>query len=417
MDLLIDQELKNITPSLSTEEYQLLEQSIISEGCRDAIAVWKGHNIILDGHNRYAICKQHNKPYSTLEISLNSHSDVEEWIIKAQFGRRNLNAYQRSVLALKLKDIYAAQAKKRQLSSLKQYQNTVTQISAQRSETRQKLAKVAGVSHDTINKVEKIEALATPEQKEKVATGEVSINETYRIVKKKDKSQQNYNEGNMEWLRVYNVWNFQRDVMLGQEHPGNIPGQIALNILHYYTSEGDLVIDPMAGGGSTIDACKRLNRKCFAYDIDIKRDDIIYNNIRQGFPLETKDCQLIFLDPPYYQIMRDKYIEASVSSLDLQGFLDFLDELAANCYKTVKQGGFVTFLCQNYYSKFASLDGYINFGIEGYKRFTNAGFVLVNEINCPQSSQVYSASDVELAKKQKGMLNLVRDLLVFRKNN
>ena len=221
----------------------------------------------------------------------------------------------------------------------------------------------------------------------------------------------------LDWLRVTNHWFFtSRDDTLGIEYPGNIPGQIALNVIYYYTNEGDLVVDPMAGGGSTIDACNRLNRRCLAYDINLVREDVKCNDITKGFPDEAKNCDLIFLDPPYYKIMRDKYVEASVSSLDLPGFLDFLDELAAYCYQTIKNRGFVSFLCQNYYHKFASLEnGYTNFGIEGYKKFTDKGFNLVNLINCPQTSQVYSASDVELAKKQRGMLNLVRDLFIFQK--
>lgn len=216
---------------------------------------------------------------------------------------------------------------------------------------------------------------------------------------------------------VYNHWFFSGlDKTLGEEYPGNIPGQIALNVVYYYSNEEDLVVDPMAGGGSTIDACKRLNRKCLAYDINIVREDIRYNDIRNGFPSEAKDCQLIFLDPPYYNLLEKRYVASSVSTLRLSDFLDFISRLAIDCYTTVRRGGFVSFLCQNFYHKFASLnDGYTNFGIEAYKRFTNADFQLINEINCPQTSQVYSPSDVQLAKTQKGMLNLVRDLLVFRK--
>ena len=230
----------------------------------------------------------------------------------------------------------------------------------------------------------------------------------------------------LEWLRVGNHWFFvECDKTLGiqewppgsgKTYPGRIPGQIAKNVLYYYTKEGDLVVDPMAGGGSTIDACKRLNRQCLAYDINIVREDIKYNDIRQGFPKEAENCDLIFLDPPYHKLLENEYITSSVSSLELDDFLRFLSQLAIDCYKTVKSEGFVSFLCQNFYHKFASLNnGYTNFGIEAYKRFTDAGFELVNEINCPQTSQVYSASDVELAKKQKGMLNLVRDLFIFRK--
>jgi len=104
---------------------------------------------------------------------------------------------------------------------------------------------------------------------------------------------------------IYNVWNFTgRDPRLGIEVPGNIPGQIAMNTLYYYTKQGDLVVDPMAGGGSTVDACLALGRRCRAYDINPpeKREDIVKHDIREGFPREVKGCDFIFLDPPYWRL-------------------------------------------------------------------------------------------------------------------
>lgn len=220
------------------------------------------------------------------------------------------------------------------------------------------------------------------------------------------------------WLKVYNVWNFAfRDPDLGEEWAGNIPGQIALNVIYYYTKEGDLVVDPMAGGGSTIDACARLNRRCLAYDIQpLEEKGIRGNDVRKdGFPPESKGCDLIFLDPPYYKINRPLYSEESVSALEIDGFRAFVGNLARDCFNTVKNGGFVSFLIQNYYTKFASLNGYLDLTQEAIFYFSGAGFKIVNRINCPQTSQVYSPSDVELAKQRGGMLNLVRDLTIFRK--
>jgi len=216
--------------------------------------------------------------------------------------------------------------------------------------------------------------------------------------------------------KVYNIWNFAgRNPNFGIEYPGNIPGEIALNIIYYYTQKGNLIVDPMAGGGSTIDACKFLNRQCLAYDINCVREDIKYNDITKGFPEETKNCDLIFLDPPYYNLKVKDYIPESVSSLKLNKFREFVNKLAEDCYETIKKNGIVTYLIQNYYPKFASIDEYIDFIDEGIQSFKQAGFKLVNRINCPQTSQVYQPQDVKRAQEQKGMLNLVRDLLIFKR--
>ena len=185
--IVIDKEFKNLIPPLTVEEYAHLEESILKEGCRDALVLWNG--ILIDGHSRYEICKKHAIEFDTVDIEFKDRHKVIEWIILNQFGRRNLSAYDRSLLALRLKPIIAEKAKEQQLSTLKQ--NTVSQISVERKpiDTQKELAKVAGVSHDTIHKVEKIEANAIPEVKEKVISGSISINTASEITSRPQEEQ------------------------------------------------------------------------------------------------------------------------------------------------------------------------------------------------------------------------------------
>jgi DNA modification methylase len=99
----INQELKELIQPLSTEEYQLLEQSIINEGCRDALILW--NNTMVDGHNRHEICIKNNIPYKTIQMYFESIDYVKIWIILNQFGRRNIQTFERGLLANELKDI------------------------------------------------------------------------------------------------------------------------------------------------------------------------------------------------------------------------------------------------------------------------------------------------------------------------
>lgn len=199
--LIIDEEFKNLIPPLSDVERKGLEDSILKEGCRDAIITW--HGVIVDGHNRYSICTKHNIPFKTLEKDFKSREAVIEWIILNQFGRRNINAYQRSVLALRLKPVIAEKAKKKQESGVNQYTKSLPQNSAEAStpiETRQELAKAAGVSHDTIAKVEKIEKVISakktiagkkPEElKRELMKGNISINQVINAIKLEAKKEE-----------------------------------------------------------------------------------------------------------------------------------------------------------------------------------------------------------------------------------
>ena len=167
----------DLIPPLSIEERGELENSIMDEGCRDAICVWNG--VIVDGHNRYEICKRRKRAFRVKEMSFENDEAAVAWIIRNQFGRRNLTAMQRAELALKLKEAVAAEAKKRQVRKPK---SVPPMLAGQKVETRDELAKMANVSHGTLAKVEKIIAGAEPEVVEAARKGEMSINKAYQTV-------------------------------------------------------------------------------------------------------------------------------------------------------------------------------------------------------------------------------------------
>ena len=182
--IVIREEFKKLIPALTGEEFKQLEVNILSEGIRDPLVLWKGY--LVDGHNRYAIATEHGLDYKTVNKDFKDCNEVKEWMILNQFGRRNLSNYQRSVLALQLEEVFSSKAKEKQ----KEAGGSVPQKSAEAPiETRQELAKVANVSHDTIAKVKKIEAVATPEVKAQLSTGELSINQAYQEIKKEEKKE------------------------------------------------------------------------------------------------------------------------------------------------------------------------------------------------------------------------------------
>ena len=147
----IKKEYKTLIPPLSPEEYQYLEENILKDGVREPLVVWG--DILIDGHNRYEICQKHGITYKTVNKDFESDEEAERWIILNQFGRRNLTKFQRSELALKLKPMLAAQAKERQkIYCGNQYdkKSGLPQNSAkvQKGETREDIAKIAGVSNN-----------------------------------------------------------------------------------------------------------------------------------------------------------------------------------------------------------------------------------------------------------------------------
>ena len=178
----MDTRFKHIIPALSPDEYKQLELNILQDGIREPLVVWG--DTLIDGHNRLSIAQAHGLDYATVNMDFANEQDAKAWIILNQFGRRNLSLFERARLALELKPIIADRAKDN-LRIAAEMTNTGLQTSVKAVNTQKELADIAGVSHDTISKVEKIET--APDISAKVKSGELSINQGYQAVKRAEK--------------------------------------------------------------------------------------------------------------------------------------------------------------------------------------------------------------------------------------
>jgi hypothetical protein len=92
--ILVDPEIQNLIPPLKPDELAKLRESILEEGCRDPLVLWKDSGILLDGHNRYEICIGLDQPYQTVEKEFPDKNRAMLWVLRNQLGRRNLSDYQ-----------------------------------------------------------------------------------------------------------------------------------------------------------------------------------------------------------------------------------------------------------------------------------------------------------------------------------
>ena len=60
-----------------------------------------------------------------------------------------------------------------------------------------------------------------------------------------------------------------------KEHPATFPVQLPAEYIKAMTNEGDSVIEPFDGSGSTLIACEQLNRKCYMCELDPHYCDVI----------------------------------------------------------------------------------------------------------------------------------------------
>ena len=216
-----------------------------------------------------------------------------------------------------------------------------------------------------------------------------------------------------EWSYLplpYDVWKFNgRDERFGLSYPGNIPAGIVFNTLYFFTEQGDLVVDPMAGGGVTGDVCRAMKRRILMYDINPSRDDIKKWNLENGWPEEAANCDLAFLDPPYYKKKAQKYGPDSISAYPKEQYLRFFENLAFEMQKAgVKK---IAFLMSDYNDE---KDPEENIFIWDYTPlFIKAGFVPVRHIMVPLTEQSVHPDIVNKFRQSKRLARLGRSLVIF----
>jgi len=194
-------------------------------------------------------------------------------------------------------------------------------------------------------------------------------------------------------LEMNTVWSFPKRgnwATHDAKYRGNWSPYIPRNLLLRYSSEGDLVLDQFAGGGTTLVEAKLLNRNIIGVDINPvalersrEKTDFDWDNagqvyIKQGdarnlhfVPDESID--FICTHPPYADIIR--YSDGIVGDLSNFGVKDFLvqmESVAAESYRVLKQGKFCAILMGDTRKK----GHVVPMSFDVMKTFDSAGFKL-----------------------------------------
>lgn len=239
--------------------------------------------------------------------------------------------------------------------------------------------------------------------------GTKTINAAYKDLRRRDKFTHDFRP------TPYDVWSFRHDRAYGVPHPGSIPPGLVAHTLHYFTDPGDLVVDPMAGGGTTLDVATAMGRRCLAFDLEPVRPDVAPLDVRLGLPPEAAGCDLVFCDPPYHSMLARKYPRQSIAAAPLDAWIEFLRQLAETAFLNLRPGGrFALLLATQTEKDLPRGHGYIDHVFLGYKAGIDAGFLPDRRVSCPMSGD-YTPQQVRLARTEGRLLGQVRDLLILRK--
>ena len=261
-----------------------------------------------------------------------------------------------------------------------------------------------------------VERLARGQTLEQIAHAEdvpLKLVEVLALAEKED-------EARLAQLKIhiqpYDVWSFQGcDPRFGGEFPGRIPGQLALHILYFFTAPGEVVLDPMAGSGTMVDACAYLNRRVYAYDaqpVPGRADILAHDFAASGWPERTAQARLIFWDPPYYKKLEDAYGEKSISRLERKEYLSVFERAARTIPAKFK--GRLALLVSDYDEPENPEESI--FVWQYVELFTASGWKVERRIQVPLTTQQVHPDLVLKFRAARRLARLGRDLVILRRD-
>jgi DNA modification methylase len=129
------------------------------------------------------------------------------------------------------------------------------------------------------------------------------------------------------------------------KYSGVTPAFVIWNLIQRYTAEGDLVVDPMCGSGTTIDVCKEENRQVIGYDIAPYRADIQQADAR-GLPLNNETVDFIFIDSPYSDNIKYNDHPDNLGKISCENpvFFEEMDKVALEAFRILKPEKYLAWL-------------------------------------------------------------------------
>lgn len=147
-------------------------------------------------------------------------------------------------------------------------------------------------------------------------------------------------------------------------YEGRTPSYVIWNLLERYTREGDCVVDPFCGGGTSIDVAAHLGREGRGFDIAPSRDDIQQADARE-LPLEDDSADFVFMDPPYSTHIEYSDHPDCIGKLDAfeAEYLDAMDGAFAEAQRVLKDRRYLAVYVSDTFKK---KRGFIGLGAELY---------------------------------------------------
>lgn len=163
-----------------------------------------------------------------------------------------------------------------------------------------------------------------------------------------------------------------------QDHPATYSPTMVSEFIRFFTKEGDTVLDPFAGIGSTLVACKRTGRIGYGIELNPKYYEIIEKRVPEfSNNIFNTDCRNVknlglpkikysISSPPYWDVLnrstdgfkkerQEKGLDVNYSDADcdlgnIEDYEAFLEEACSvylKMYDLLEDGAYITIIVKN----------------------------------------------------------------------
>jgi hypothetical protein len=218
-------------------------------------------------------------------------------------------------------------------------------------------------------------------------------------------------------LKERNIWSFELpDPRFGKAgYKGRLPGQVIANALYYYTQPGWVVVDPMAGSGTTGDVIAALphfaSLTCRMYDIEPSDERIRRANILQtGIPEQSGTVNYVFLDPPsdFYPKADDPEFSPAAAKAET---MMKLKTILREGVRVLASGGRLSIIVEPTIGSF----GFIDFPYEVSALMREMAMMPIGKVYLPRRSEAGRARAHLTTEGPRSMSSECRELLTFQK--
>ena len=237
-------------------------------------------------------------------------------------------------------------------------------------------------------------------------------------------------------LECTTVWAFPRRgnwATHKSDWRGNWAPEIARNIILRYSNDGDWLLDPMIGGGTTAIEAKLLNRNIICSDIndkalertkkslefDIDNDaeaKILKRDARKLAGIKDESVDLVLTHPPYADIIKysnGELVDDLSNIHDIDRFVGEMQKVAKELYRVLKPGKYCAILIGDTRRN----KMYIPLAYKVMQAFLDTGFQLKEDIIKRQFNCKATGFWAKRSKEYNFLLIMHEHLFVFNKCN